>query len=175
MMTKKKRFQSGTVFCALFAMMLCATLNPEILHAEATGALRNPATSGMQWLPENNEANPASSTSAQTTFPEGRALVAEGKASYYAGNFQGRKTANGEYFSLSHFTAAHRTLPFGTTVKVINLENGKTVVVRINDRGPYLHGRIIDVSPAAAREIGLVRSGVANVRIEAYNETAAIL
>ena len=175
MMTKKKRFQSGTVLRTLFAMMLCATLNPEILPAEETGALRNPATSGIQWFPENNEANPASSTGAQTSFPERSALVDEGKASYYARKFQGRKTANGEYFSLSHFTAAHRTLPFGTTVKVINLENGKTVVVRINDRGPYRHGRIIDVSPAAAREIGLVRSGVANVRIEAYNETAAIL
>ena len=105
-------------------------------------------------------------------LPATSALVAEGKASYYAGKFQGRKTANGEYFSLSHFTAAHRTLPFGTTVKVINLENGKTVMVRINDRGPFRHGRIIDVSPAAAREIGLVRSGVAKVRIEAYNEMA---
>ena len=163
------------VLRALFALTLCTALNQGALHAEETGEFSNPATSGMQWLPENNEANPASSTNTQATSPEGFALVSEGKASYYARKFQGRRTANGEYFSLSHFTAAHRTLPFGTSVRVINLENGKTVIVRINDRGPFRHGRIIDVSPAAAREIGLVRRGVANVRIEAYNETAAVL
>ncbi len=175
MLTKTKRFQNGTLRRVLFAMTLCAALNQGVLHAEQREELSNPATSGMEWFPENNGANPASSTGAQAMLPQSSALVAEGKASYYASKFQGRKTANGEYFSLSHFTAAHRTLPFGTTVKVINLENGKTVVVRINDRGPYLHGRIIDVSPAAAREIGLVRSGVANVRIEAYNENTSIL
>ncbi len=159
----------------LFALMLCAALNQGTLHAEESGKLSNPVSSGMQWLPENIEANPASSTGAQTMIPDGSALLSEGKASYYARKFSGRKTANGEYFSLSHFTAAHRTLPFGTSVRVINLENGKTVVVRINDRGPYRHGRIIDVSPAAAREIGLVRSGVAKVRIETYNENTSIL
>ena len=163
------------VFRALLALTLCAAVNQLPLHAEETGELRNPATSGMPWLPENSEANPASSTGTQTMLPGGSAVVTEGKASYYAPGFQGKKTANGEYFSLNHLTAAHRTLPFGTSVKVINLENGKTVVVRINDRGPYRHGRIIDVSPAAAREIGLVRSGVVNVRIEAYNESASIL
>ena len=162
------------VLRALFALTLCTALNQGALHAEETGEFSNPATSGMQWLPENNEANPASSTGAQTMLP-GIALVTEGTASYYAPRFRRRKTANGEYFSRSHFTAAHRTLPFGTSVRVINLENGKTVVVRINDRGPFQHGRIIDVSPAAAREIGLVRSGVVNVRIEAYNESASIL
>ncbi len=159
----------------LFAMTICAILNPGTLQAEESTELPNPASSGIQWFPENNSANPASSTGAQAMLPPGNALVSEGKASYYAGKFQGRKTANGEYFSLNHFTAAHRTLPFGTTVKVINLENGKTVVVRINDRGPFRHGRIIDVSQAAARVIGLVGSGVANVRIEAYNERASIL
>jgi len=87
-------------------------------------------------------------------IPEG-ALVAEGTASYYAKKFQGRRTASGESFNCSHFTDAHRSLPFGTSVRVTNLENGKNVIVRINDRGPHLKGRIIDVSPAAAREIGL--------------------
>ena len=96
-------------------------------------------------------------------------LLAEGKASYYSSHFHGRKTASGESFNHHHFTAAHRSLPFGTSVKVINLENGKNVVVRINDRGPHLKGRIIDVSPAAAKEIGLFGNGTANVRIEAVN------
>jgi len=171
-MTEKSQFRP---LGALFAMMLCAILNHGTLQAEESTELPTAATSAMQWFPENSGVNPASSTGAQTMFPGDRTLVAEGKASYYARKFEGRKTANGEYFRLSHFTAAHRTLPFGTTVKVINLENGKTVVVRINDRGPFRRGRIIDVSPAAAREIGLVNSGVANVRIEAYNESASVL
>ncbi|MCX6179501.1 MAG: septal ring lytic transglycosylase RlpA family protein [Chlorobiales bacterium] len=123
----------------------------------------------MEWLPENASANPASSTSRVTKEAGERYLVAEGKASYYAKNFHNKKTASGESFNLKHFTAAHRTLPFGTSVKVINLDNGKNVVVRINDRGPHLKGRIIDVSQAAAKEIGLLSSGTANVRIEAYD------
>lgn len=70
---------------------------------------------------------------------------------------------------MQDFTAAHRTLPFGTTVRVTNLDNGREVVVRINDRGPYLRSRIIDVSPAAARELGLLGRGTASVRIVAVN------
>lgn len=96
-------------------------------------------------------------------------LVSEGRASYYAHRFHGRKTASGERFSVQDFTAAHRTLPFGTTVRVTNLDNGREVVVRINDRGPYLRSRIIDVSPAAARELGLLERGTASVRIVAVN------
>jgi len=84
-------------------------------------------------------------------------------------HFHGKKTASGEFFNLNHFTAAHRSLAFGTSVRVINLANGKDVVVRINDRGPFRKGRIIDVSPAAAKKIGLLSTGTANVRIEAYN------
>lgn len=96
-------------------------------------------------------------------------VISEGRASYYADYFQGRRTASGERFSIESFTAAHRTLPFGTTVRVTNLDNGKEVVVRINDRGPYLRSRIIDVSPAAARELGLLGRGTAPVRIVAVN------
>jgi len=96
-------------------------------------------------------------------------LVSEGRASYYAQRFHGRKTASGERFSVQDFTAAHRTLPFGTTVRVTNLDNGREVVVRINDRGPHLRSRIIDVSLAAARELGLVGRGTAPVRIVAVN------
>lgn len=95
--------------------------------------------------------------------------VTEGKASYYANRFHGRKTASGETFRIHDFTAAHRTLPFGTSVKVTNLDNGKEVVVRINDRGPHLKSRVIDVSPAAAHILGLIGKGTVNVRIEAWN------
>ena len=96
-------------------------------------------------------------------------VVTEGKASYYADRFHGRRTASGETFRIHDFTAAHRTLPFGTSVKVTNLDNGKEVVVRINDRGPHLKSRVIDVSPAAAHILGLIEKGTVNVRIEAWN------
>src|SRR5687768_12194400 len=77
-----------------------------------------------------------------------------GKASWYGKQFHGRTTANGEEYNMFHFTAAHRTLPLGTWVKVTNLKNGKSVVVRINDRGPYAGNRIIDLSYAAAQSLG---------------------
>lgn len=94
------------------------------------------------------------------------ALQQEGLASWYGGKFQGRRTASGEIFDTNEFTAAHKSLPFGTIVKVANLENGKTTVVRINDRGPFVPGRIIDLSRAAAAAIGLAGKGVAKVRIQ---------
>ena len=90
----------------------------------------------------------------------------EGLASWYGGKFQGRQTANGEIFDTNKFTAAHKTLAFGTVVKVTNLENGESTVVRINDRGPFIPGRIIDLSRAAAVAIGLAGKGVAKVRVE---------
>jgi hypothetical protein len=92
-----------------------------------------------------------------------------GIASYYAKDFHGRTTANGETFDLYALTAAHRTLPFNTTVKVTNLSNGLEVYVRINDRGPYKKKRIIDLSFAAAKKIGLIVSGTAKVKIEVVN------
>ena len=92
-----------------------------------------------------------------------------GTASYYAREFQGRKTASGERYDMNRLTAAHRTYPFGTTLRVTHLGNGKNVVVRINDRGPFARGRVIDLSLAAARRLDMVRSGTAQVRIEAIN------
>jgi rare lipoprotein A len=90
----------------------------------------------------------------------------KGKASFYADFFQGRKTSNGEIFRQRKRTAAHKTLPFGTKVKVKNLKNGKTVTVRINDRGPFVEGRIIDLSKKAARKLGMVNDGVVQVEIK---------
>jgi rare lipoprotein A len=94
------------------------------------------------------------------------AFEQEGLASWYGGKFQGRQTASGEVFDTNQFTAAHKSLPFGTIVKVTSLESGQTTVVRINDRGPFIPGRIIDLSRAAAAAIGLAGQGVARVRIE---------
>jgi len=91
----------------------------------------------------------------------------EGTASFYAGQFHGRKTANGETFNMEQLTAAHPSLPFGTWVKVTNLSNGKDVVVRINDRGPFVKGRIIDLSASAAKKIGIMQTGIVQVKLEA--------
>lgn len=89
-----------------------------------------------------------------------------GYASYYAHRFHGRRTASGETYDEGKMTAAHRTLPHGTRVRVTNLKNGRNVVVRINDRGPHVRNRLIDVSFAAAEELRFVRQGLARVRIE---------
>lgn len=92
----------------------------------------------------------------------------EGMASWYGAAHHHKKTANGERFDAHHgLTAAHKTLPFNVCAEVENLRTGKSVLVRINDRGPFAKGRVIDLSQAAASEIGLVRSGVAKVRVEA--------
>jgi len=87
-------------------------------------------------------------------------------ASYYTVKETSRKTASGRAYDDSEPTAAHRTLPFGTRVKVTNLENGRSVVVTITDRGPFRKGRVIDVSKAAARDLGFLREGVTRVRVE---------
>ena len=89
-----------------------------------------------------------------------------GIASFYDTKFNGRRTASGEKFDNSALTAAHLSLPFGSLVKVTNVRNGKTVVVRINDRGPHVKGRIIDLSKAAAKKIGIGHAGTARVKLE---------
>ncbi len=93
------------------------------------------------------------------------AAIQEGIASYYSNDFQGRKTSNGEIFDNGKLTAAHRSYPFGTTVEVTNLDNDRQVQVRINDRGPVKPERIIDLSLAAAKQIGIDRSGLGRVRV----------
>jgi rare lipoprotein A len=87
-------------------------------------------------------------------------------ASYYGEGFHGRKTAAGEVFDQRKLTCAHRDLPFGTRLKVTNLENNRSVIVMVNDRGPWVRGRIIDLSYAAAKKIGMIQKGVVKVKIE---------
>ncbi len=86
--------------------------------------------------------------------------------SYYGKKFHGRQTANGEVFDMNKFTCAHKTLPFGTILRVTNEDNGKSVVVRVNDRGPFVKGRQLDLSYAAAKEIDLIPAGVKKLKIE---------
>jgi len=99
--------------------------------------------------------------SLHTQEPPGERMV----ASYYAGKFHGRKTASGERFDMNAFTCAHKSLPFQTIQKVTNPRNGKTVTVRVNDRGPFSRGRDVDLSYAAAKEIGMIQAGVIPVEV----------
>ena len=93
-------------------------------------------------------------------------MIGQGEASYYGNELAGNRTASGERFNPNGLTAAHRTLPLGTRLKVTNVANGRSVIVRVNDRGPFVRSRLIDVSLGAAREIQMVRSGKAQVRLE---------
>ena len=95
---------------------------------------------------------------------------ASGGASYYGARHQGKRTASGERYDQNSLTAAHRQLPFGTRVQVTNLDNDRKVVVRINDRGPHTRGRLIDVSRAAAEQLGMLRSGTTQVRVQALDD-----
>jgi rare lipoprotein A len=101
-------------------------------------------------------------------LPEQPFFTQAGTASWYGGAHHGRKTASGERFNANALTAAHRALKMGTVLRITNLENGRTTTVRVNDRGPYVNGRVIDVSAAAARELGMRHNGLARVRIEAF-------
>ena len=100
--------------------------------------------------------------------PDGDKVVStsRGMASWYGGRWIGRKTANGEIYRAADMTAAHRTLPFGTRVRVTDLKTGESTVVRINNRGPFIRGRVIDLSEAAASDIGMKRRGVVGVKLE---------
>ena len=116
--------------------------------------------------------------SACTVLPKGRAdldvsMKERGIASWYGEDFHGWMTANGEIYDMEAFTAAHRTLPLGTWVLVTNVENGRQVRVRINDRGPYLYGRVLDLSLAGARVLDMVDSGVAAVQVEVVGDQGA--
>lgn len=105
----------------------------------------------------------------QQTIPlRNQSLIANvfgGQASWYGPGFHGRRTASGEIYNQNAMTAAHPSLSFGTRVKVTNLNNGRSVIVRINDRGPYARGRVIDVSAAAANSLGMINTGVAPVEV----------
>ena len=101
-----------------------------------------------------------------TKLPDHTETIAEGKASFYSASLDGSLTATGKTINLKELVAAHKTLPFGSVVKVTNVTNGKSVIVRIVDRGPYIAGRVIDLTPAAFAEIAPLSSGVVNVRLD---------
>ncbi len=133
----------------------------------------NPAPAGMAPIVK---AEPAA-TPAPVAAPASAAKTSgdhqlEGKAAYYSNRFNGRKTASGQRFNNAAMTTAHNTLPFGTRVKVTNTKNNKSVVVRVNDRGPSTPGRVFDLTRAAARKLGYVRAGLADVKAEVVAQPA---
>ena len=136
---------------AIFLLVGCSSAPRFAGREEQRSGERRPAVQAEQPVQQNSEKI---------------LLTLEGIASYYAQDFQGKQTSNGETFDMNALTAAHRTFPFGTKVRVTNLENNKTVVVRVNDRGPFKEGRIMDLSMGAAKEIDLIRTGTAQVRLD---------
>ena len=115
--------------------------------------------------PTGDVTAPAPAADPEPVSAPRESALGRGSASYYAAKFNGRRTASGEVFDNGAMTAAHRTLPFGSRVRVTNPGNGLSVVVRINDRGPFTRGRVIDVSRAAAQELGLIARGHAAVEL----------
>jgi rare lipoprotein A len=122
------------------------------------------AVSCVAWFAPTRPSSPTFAVAATAGDSAVETIV--GLASYYGPGFHGRRTASGEIFDMHELVAAHRTLPLGTVARVTNLTNHRSVVVRINDRGPYVKGRILDVSKAAAKSLEFIRAGTTRVRIE---------
>ena len=143
--------------CALCLLCSCATPRPEVPSREPAVIAALPPTQrpynvfGVWYYP----------------IPSSQGFVEQGYASWYGPGFHGKKTSNGESYDMHALTAAHKTLPLGTLVKVTRTDTGKSVVVRLNDRGPFVAGRIIDLSNSAAHAIDMIGSGTAPVTIEA--------
>ena len=136
---------------ALFSLMVCLAV---LLSGCAAGNAKIASRKGYVRFPEKQY---ASGEKAEI------GLKIKGEASYYGPGFHGKQTASGEIFDQDDYTCAHKSLPFGTKLKVVRVDNGSSVVVRVNDRGPYVDGRILDLSVAAGKQIGLDKVGHAEV------------
>jgi rare lipoprotein A len=153
--------------------------NPQKTDSLSTSNARSTAPlafdSHLSTLPADKPAQAQSLSSAEpiTTGPDAGSFEQKGKASWYGRMFHGRKTASGEKFNMNAMTAAHRTLPLASWVRVTNESNHKTVVVKINDRGPYVRGRVIDLSYAAAAVLGMRGAGTQKVKIEGLTQQEA--
>ncbi|MFM7228741.1 MAG: septal ring lytic transglycosylase RlpA family protein [Cyanobacteriota bacterium] len=139
---------------------LTAMVQPTSVEPAAVAPSLQPADPQVPPLPLRRAPEPV------VRPPLRLASIGQGEASWYGPGLYGNRTANGEVLRPGTFTAAHRTLPFGTRVRVTNLANGRSTVVRINDRGPFHGGRVIDLAHGAASELGVVASGTAPVRLE---------
>ncbi len=159
-------------FLGGFALLLSGSSNANsvlaskspAIPAAKTDALRNVESPGRESEALTKPAAPALPSA--TLSPHRVRSISTGEASWYGPGFYGNRTANGEVFRPGTLTAAHRTLPFGTKVRVTNLRNGRSAVVRINDRGPFYGRRVIDLAHGAASQLGLISSGIAQVKLE---------
>ncbi len=154
------------------AAMIAGT--PAVAQEPLTHAAFETAFAPFDLTPSDTQSSAEMASAAELRFAQAPvaefsqgSLIGTGKASYYGSELSGRRTASGERFDPTALTAAHRTLPFGTRVLVTNTGNGRSVVVRINDRGPFHGNRMIDLSREAARQIGLISRGSGQVRVAA--------
>jgi rare lipoprotein A (peptidoglycan hydrolase) len=153
-------------FLCVFVIEACTPLRQEVRPGQGGTERMVPATSG-------SVGSGTAPVAAKHSLPGGSVQKGdawkgelEGIASWYGADFNGRLTASGEVYDMYEMTAAHKTLPLGTVVKVHNLDNGQTTTVRVNDRGPYVEGRVIDLSRKAARALGMREDGTAHVKLE---------
>lgn len=147
----------GALIAFVFSLMLQACGSSETHRPHVTAPSKNYASRPPVHRPAPPETAPNRQRGVQYDII--------GTASWYGGKFHGRRTANGEVYNMNQLTAAHPTLPFDTWVDITNLRNGRTITLRINDRGPFIKGRVIDVSRHAAKRLGFINDGVTRVGI----------
>ena len=166
---------SGSVAQALLPALLCLVLALFPAGCGKKAPSRYGLPSGKKYVKVPRGTQRPYRINGRTYYPLPSAIGYEevGYASWYGPGFHGRKTANGERYNMHAMTAAHKILPMNTLVRVKNLANGREVVVRINDRGPFVKNRIIDLSYAAARKLGVIGPGVAKVRLTALSEVSS--
>ena len=168
--SEAKRFEpSRSMIGLLLLIALAVTIQGCSTTSGEIGSV--PAIAPVTETPVTVLVPPAPST-VPKEVPAKTPTVHVGEASWYGPGFSGKTTASGEVFDETKMTAAHKTLPLGTKAKVTNLKDGKSVQVEINDRGPYAQGRIIDLSPAAAKALGIIDRGVIKVRVESLENPA---
>jgi rare lipoprotein A len=175
------------IVAGTFALAACAVPPNGVDQADAThgnpGAVATTNTGAPLTFAPASDALPASADASGANKLDGKPLTSgipdvstfaqNGRASWYGPRFDGRKTASGERYDMNAMTAAHRTLPLSAYVRVTNVSNGKTVVVKINDRGPFFHNRIIDLSRAAALALGMQHAGTSSVKLQGLSAAEA--
>ncbi len=161
--SRRQSFTVVTLAARLLVVAAFALATGLGAHAQGASPAGPAGPAGQAQKPPANRAGAA-------TLPAS-AYAMEGKVAYYSSRFDGRKTASGERFDSNALTMAHKTLPFGTSVKVTNLSNRRSVVVRVNDRGPAQPDRVADLSLAAARQLGMTRAGTTEARLEVVGQS----
>ncbi len=171
-MTARLRRGFQRFVLATLPAVVAGTLTIGMVPAQAAPHAKSKKAQQTAGKTAGNKSNKAGGDSKTTAKQTSRRVMQSGSASWYGPGFHGRKTASGEKFDMYELTAAHKTLPLGSRVMVRNPANGKEVVVRINDRGPYAAGRILDLSKAAASQLGLISRGHGDVELQAMGDGA---